>query len=485
MDQDKSQARNLLHALADPGRLREVLLDAWQRTRMDWSFARDGLIAMLRKQAGLGASERRAMTEVIYGMIRHLRRLDEALVAGGVARRTAGPPPDLQRIVAYLVLEAELPSERAAALVPGVDWARARLIDDVLGRESRVTRRIALRCSLPDWLAEALVASHGDRAEAMAHAFQARAPMTLRANTLTTSRADLATWLAEEGVPTRPTRHARAGLIAADRSNLFTLRAFERGAFELQDEGSQMIAELVAPPPRSVVVDYCAGAGGKTLALAALLGNRGRVVAVDVDARKLHELRRRTRRAGVGNVQAVTLERDGGWPPALATLEGTVARVLVDAPCSGVGTLRRHPEIRWRLSPDEVARYPELQAQLVERALSLLAPGGHLVYATCTVLAPENQAVVERVLAAHPNFSLVPVRELAPALWGAVADASDAPAGPGEVAAAGAGAPPRLGAVDAVDDLDDLTWPDGRYLRLDPARHDTDGFFAAVLRRDI
>jgi 16S rRNA (cytosine967-C5)-methyltransferase len=458
MDHDNSHARNPLLALAEPGRYREVFLDAWQRTRMDWSFARDGLTSLLRKQAGLGPSERRAVIEAVFGMIRHLRRIDEALIAGGVPRRTAGSPPDAQRALAYLVLEAELPPEQAGALAPGVDWNAVRDIDARLAREPRLTRRIALSCSLPDWLAEALVASHGDRAEPMAHALQGRAPMTLRANTLATSRADLATWLAEEGIATRPTAYARAGLHVGDRSNLFSLSAYERGAFELQDEGSQMIAELVAPPERSVVVDYCAGAGGKSLALAALLGNRGRVVAADVDARKLHELRRRARRSGVGNVQAVALERTAGWPEALTRLDGTVSRVLVDAPCSAVGTLRRHPELRWRMSPDEVARYPALQVQLCERAMSLLAPGGHLIYATCTLLAPENQGVVERVLAAHPGLSLVPVAELAPALWGA----------------------------DAASAARAVTDPSGRYLLLDPSRHapGPDGFFAAVLRRD-
>lgn len=464
MDQDKLQASNLLRALTEPGRMRDVLLDVWQRTRMDWSFARDGLGAALRKQAGLGPGERRVMTEIVYGMIRHLRRLDEALVAGGLPRRSAAAPPDAQRVIAYLVLEADLPPAEAAQRMPALDWAAVRDIDARLARESRVTRRIALACSLPDWLAGALVTAYGDRAEAVARALQGRAPMTLRANTSITSRAELAASLAEQGIATHPTHYARDGLIASDRANLFALRAYERGAFELQDEGSQMIAELVAPPPRSWVVDYCAGAGGKTLALAALLDNRGRVVAADVDARKLHELRRRTRRAGAGNVQAVPLEREGGWPPALVDLDGKALRVLVDAPCSAVGTLRRHPEVRWRLSPEEVARYPELQVRLCERALSLVAPGGHLVYATCTVLAPENQGVIERVLAAHPGFSLVPVRTLAPALWGAPA--------------------PEHAPAASAPDLDALTDPDGRYLRLDPDRHGTDGFFAAVLRRD-
>lgn len=482
MDHDKLQASNLLRTFTEPGRMRDVLLDMWQRTRLDWSFAQGGLGAALRKHA-LGPSERRVMTEIVYGMIRHLRRLDEALIAGGLPRRSASAPPDAQRVLAYLVLEAELPPAEAAQRMPNLDWAAVRDIDARLARESRVTRRIALACSLPDWLAEALVAAYGDRAEAVAHALQGRAPMTLRANTAVTSRAELAAELAAEGVATQPTPYAREGLIASDRASLFHLRAYERGAFELQDEGSQLIAELVAPPPRSWVVDYCAGAGGKTLALAAMLENRGRVVAADVDARKLQELRRRARRAGIDNVQGVPLEREGGWPPALGDLDGKVARVLVDAPCSALGTLRRHPEVRWRLSPAEVARYPEIQVQLCERALSLLAPGGYLVYATCTVLAPENQGVVERVLAAHPGFSLVPVRTLAPALWGAPA------ATPGQVPDQGPDeapdqVPDQVPGAASQPDLDALTDPDGRYLRLDPARHGTDGFFAAVLRRD-
>lgn len=442
-----------MHRVAEPGMLRDALLDMWQRVRIDWSFVRDGLGAALRKQAGLGPRERRVITEALYGMIRHLRRIDEALAAGGVSRRAGGPPPDLQRLVAYLVLEAGLAPDRAAGVVPDVDWHAAAGVDALLAREARVVRRVALSCSLPDWLAQALVDAHGAHAEDLARALNQRAPMTLRANTLATSRADLAAWLVEEGVRARPTRHARAGLVVEGRSNLFGLRAFRRGAFELQDEGSQLIAELVAPPPRSRVVDYCAGAGGKTLALAALLGNRGRVVAADVDARKLHELRRRARRAGVTNVQALTLEREGGWPQALAGVEGMAARVLVDAPCSAVGTLRRHPEVRWRLSRDEAARYPALQLALCERALSLLEPGGLLIYATCTLLPEENQGVVERLLAAHRGLSLVPVPELATEVWGA-------------------------GAAAALVD------PGARFLALDPARHDTDGFFAAVLRRD-
>lgn len=452
-DQDKSRETELMHRVAAPGALRDVLLDMWQRTRIDWSFARDGLGAALRKQAGLGPRERRGVTELLYGMIRHLRRLDQALAAGGMTLRAAGPPPDLARLVAYLVLEAELAPAAAARVAPGVDWQAAARVDEILAREPRATRRIALSCSLPDWLAQALVDAHGARAEALARALNQRAPMTLRANTLATSRADLAAWLAEEGVKARPTRHARDGLVVEGRGNLFGLRAFRRGAFELQDEGSQLIAELVAPPPRSRVVDYCAGAGGKSLALAALLGNRGRVVAADVDARKLHELRRRARRAGATNVHAVTLAREGGWPPALARVEGMAARVLVDAPCSAVGTLRRHPEVRWRLGRDEAARYPALQVALCERALSLLEPGGLLIYATCTLLPAENQEVVERVLAAHAGLSLVPAQELAAGVWGA----------------------------DAATALVDAS---GRFLALDPARHDTDGFFAAALRRD-
>jgi 16S rRNA (cytosine967-C5)-methyltransferase len=213
------------------------------------------------------------------------------------------------------------------------------------------------------------------------------------------------------------------------------------------DEGSQLVAEVTAPPPRGRVLDACAGAGGNTLALAARLGGRGRVLALDVDARRPAELRRRARRAGASNVTTRRI-RDGRLPPEVDSAGGPRGfdRVLVDAPCSGLGTLRRNPEARWRLSERELDAFPARQLELLATHAPRVAPGGRLIYATCSVLPSENDAVVEAFLGEHTDFAPVALKEL-------------------------------LGRTRAE------TLGDGTWLRLLPQVHGTDGFTAAVLRR--
>jgi len=208
----------------------------------------------------------------------------------------------------------------------------------------------------------------------------------------------------------------------------------------VMDEGSQLVAELVAPPPGGRVLDACAGAGGKTLALGALLAGKGRVLALDTDGKKLEELRRRARRAGLTNVEARPIKEGP------LGIKGQFDRVLVDAPCSGLGTLRRNPEARWRLTPADLDELPARQRAILERYAPLVAPGGRLVYATCTVDAAENDAVVDAFVRAHPDFTPVPAKEI-------------------------------LGRARALE------LGDGERLRLLPHVHGTDGFFAAVLRR--
>jgi 16S rRNA (cytosine967-C5)-methyltransferase len=264
----------------------------------------------------------------------------------------------------------------------------------------------------------------------------------VRANRLRGGRAELAERLAAIGVPSQPTRLAPDGLVLGTRRNVYELAPFREGWMELQDEGSQLVAELVAPPPRSLVVDACAGAGGKTLALGALLGNRGRLVALDVSANKIAELRRRARRAGLTNVSALSL-RDGEPPPGRAS---GAARVLVDAPCSGLGVLRRNPETKWRLQPGDLDELRARQRAILESYAPLCAPGGRLVYATCSLLPEENEGQVAAFLDGHPEFEPVTTREI-------------------------------LGRERA------LAIGDGTVLRLLPHVHDTDGFFAAVVRR--
>jgi 16S rRNA (cytosine967-C5)-methyltransferase len=445
---DKAQAQHAADAAAG-GPLGRLVLDLWQRTRIDWGFASDRLADAFRRERRVRSDERRFAAETLYGMIRHLRRVDEALIAGGL--RLGGAAPDRERMIAYLVLEAGLAPQDAARHAPGIDWQRAAGIDAELARVRDPARRIARAHSLPDWLAQVLVAERGaDTAAELAAALNQRAPMTVRANLLAGGADELVAELAAAGMAAHRGELAPAAVIVDTRTNLFALDAFRAGRFEAQDEGSQLVAELVAPPPRSRAVDYCAGAGGKTLALAASLGNRGRVVACDVDSRKLVELRRRARRAGATNIQTVELAGDpsAALAPPLARIEGGSERVLVDAPCSGIGALRRNPEARWRLVADDLERLPALQLAIARRALDLVAPGGRLIYATCTVLRAENQGVVEKLLAERSDLELVPIKDV----WGS---ARAAP----------------------------ITDTSGAFLELLPHRHGSDGFFAAVLRR--
>jgi 16S rRNA (cytosine967-C5)-methyltransferase len=235
--------------------------------------------------------------------------------------------------------------------------------------------------------------------------------MTVRANLISTDRDALAAELARDRIATAPGAWCDTALHVETRTNLFALAAFTRGAMEAQDEGSQLLADLAAAcgRPGALVVVLCAGAGGKTLAIAARLGNRGRIVAADVDERKLDELRRRARRAGVTCAQTVHL--DGGrWPAALDALRGKADVVLVDAPCSGIGALRRNPEARWRLSEADLTGFASRQREILGGARALLTPGGRLVYATCTLLAVENAEVVATVVG--PDLVAVPIREL-------------------------------------------------------------------------
>ena len=431
-DLDRLADRKLATTVAEGGRLRAQLLELWQRTRMDWGFVTDRLAQTFRKETWIGAHERRFLSETLYGLVRHLRRVDLALER---ARRTKKPPRDLERLIALLVLEGLLDATRAARVEPDLDWTAVAGVDAAIATERRPAQRIALAASLPDWLAQRLVADWGDEAEALAMALNERAPMTVRANTLVTTRDALAGELAKEKLSTEPGRWSDTALVVTSRTNLFASAAFKRGAMEAQDEGSQLLAELATPG--KLVIDYCAGAGGKTLAIAARLANKGRVIATDVDAGKLEELRRRARRAGVTIVQAVTVD-----DRALDAHRGKADVVFVDAPCSGIGALRRNPEARWRLREADIASFAAKQREIMAAALSLAAPGARVVYATCSLLAEEN----ERVAEALPGVTPLDLGEV--------------------IGTQRAQALGRAGAFTVT-----------------PHRHGTDGFFARVLTR--
>lgn len=390
--------QQLAAQVAEGGRLRALLLELWQRTRMDWGFVTDRLAVAFRHEKWVGAHERRFVSETLYGLVRHLRRIDLALERG---RKVKKPPRDLERLLALLVLEKLLPTAHAKKVERDLDWNAVASVDDAIKSERKLEKRIALAASMPDWLAARLVADWGDEAEALALSLNERAPMTVRANTLVVDRDALAEELVKEGLQVHRGKWSNTALIIDSRTNLFASPAFKRGAMEAQDEGSQLLAELAEPKDsRSLVIDYCAGAGGKTLAIAARLGNRGRVLASDVDDKKLEELRRRARRAGVSNAQAVAIDGEH-WPKELEASRGKADVVFVDAPCSGIGALRRNPEARWRMRETDIAGFVAKQTQIMKLAVELARPGGRVVYATCSLLTAENDGVANAIAGAE------------------------------------------------------------------------------------
>jgi 16S rRNA (cytosine967-C5)-methyltransferase len=236
-------------------------------------------------------------------------------------------------------------------------------------------------------------------------------PRVGRINRLKTTRDACVAALVAEGVSASATSIALDGVVFGGRMSPFRTQAFGRGELEMQDEASQMVVELVAPPPGSTVVDACAGAGGKTLGLAGLLAGKGRVIGLDVTATKLDELRRRARRAGASNVQGITVDLLSPGA-ALEPLRGVAARVLVDAPCTGLGAIRRNPELRWRLRAEQVDSLTKAQGRLLRAAAMLVAPRGRLVYATCSFLKREGEAILEGFLADHPDYVAVTARDV-------------------------------------------------------------------------
>jgi 16S rRNA (cytosine967-C5)-methyltransferase len=431
---------------------RALALEIAAEARAEWGFASDLIARAFRAHRELSSSDRRLCSETVYGLIRMDRRLDAILEELTSVTALAPHARDELKLLVYearggIPVEALAAETKRLGREP-IDLSRA--VGDEAGLSGRRgLEREAVRLSYPTWMLEMFVEDHGhDEALVLAEAMNRRAPLAIRANTARGTREALIDRLADEQVVARPTELAPAGLICETRMNAFALTAFRDGLFEVMDEGSQLVADLVAPPPGGRVVDACAGAGGKTLAIGAALGGKGRMLALDTDGKKLEELRRRARRAGLTNVEALQVAEDGsiarGVRDPLKTPQ--FDRVLVDAPCSGLGTLRRNPEARWRLTRATVETFPARQVALLVTYAPLVAVGGRLIYATCTVARSENDLVIERFLAERDDFVPVPVKEI----WGR----------------------------ERAEKLGD-----GMTLRLSPNRHDTDGFFAAVLRR--
>lgn len=351
--------------------------------------------------------------------------------------------PEHQLAVALMLAGTVSQQDALAALHPDLHQ-RVLALDARLAHEKNPVLRLAIRQSLPDWVAQLLVDQLGlARAQSVAAALNAHPPQTLRANLLKGTREETQAALLAQGIQTVPSAFADTGLrVTGAGADVFQTQAFREGRVEMQDEASQLVADVVAPPPGSMVVDMCAGAGGKTLAIGARMTNKGRILALDVHDKRLEELRRRARRAGLHTVEARVL---GEEPPPVRA-PGAM-RVLVDAPCSGLGSLRRNPEARWRLTPEDISRLQSQQLAIAESALKLVAPGGRLIYATCSFARAECEDVVAALVQKNPQLRPVTVREV-------------------------------LGRRKT----EGLTDETGTVLRTWPDVAEMDGFFAAVLR---
>lgn len=409
-----------------------------------------------RSRRYIGGGDRRAISDRAWGVVRQRMRLDWWL-AWAKCR-----PTGRMLVAADLLLVEGQPVDAVLRAFPGGQYAAEPL--NVL--EERLLRTLAhhretaagvvtglvhpdmpegLRLNLPDWVIPGFRARFGDRLAEEAAAMEQPAPLDLRANLLKTSREAAAAALAAEGFETEPTRWSPWGLRLPGRQAITATAAFTEGLVEIQDEGSQLIALLTDARPGLRVADLCAGAGGKTLALAASMKNKGRLTACDVSAPRLEGAVKRLRRAGVDNAERHLLVPGDRWAKRRA---GQFDRVLVDAPCTGTGTWRRNPDARLRTGSTDMHELAIKQSEILEMAGDLVRPGGRLVYATCSLLPEEDEDQVSAFLGRHPDFAPLPLAEA----WGAAGLPGDPPA-------------------------------EGPYLVTSPARHGTDGFFAAVLQR--
>jgi 16S rRNA (cytosine967-C5)-methyltransferase len=390
-----------------------------------------------RDHREFGPRERATLAETVYTVLRKKLLFDHLSPSG------SGSKERRMAILGFYGPRDFLKSALNDTEKRWLDNCDAVTPDDLLERH---------RHNLPEWLVAPLKAQLGDGFWPLVESLQQPAPLDLRVNALTDKRAEVKAELAKAAIKSEVTPFSPWGLRIEGKPALTKLDAFARGAVEVQDEGSQLLALLLDAKRGEMVVDFCAGAGGKTLAIGATMRNTGRLYAFDTSAHRLDALKPRLARSKLSNVHpaAIAHERDD----RIKRLAGKIDRVLVDAPCSGLGTLRRNPDLKWRQSPKSVEELTVKQTAILQSAARLVKSGGRLVYATCSVLPEENEAIAEAFGAANPDFEPQDAAEL---LQGLKVEGFEA------LCAGGA---------------------DGkRYLRLWPHRHSTDGFFAAVWNR--
>jgi 16S rRNA (cytosine967-C5)-methyltransferase len=413
---------------------RTLLKSASEATRLACKLDRPAdavLSEFFRQNRQLGSHDRPFVADTVFSVLRNKRLLEHVV-----------PEPDSRRLVLTSLLKLQGISLRALESLTGPldrEWLLAAK------QAPTDSLPIAVRLSLPDWLWERLDGRYGeDEAARLGRSLLKPAPLDLRVNPLLANREEVLKALEAQGLEAVPTPYSPLGIRLHSNPALNRDELFLSGKIEVQDEGSQLVGMLVAPARRQMVVDFCAGAGGKTLLMGAIMHNQGRLYAFDVSTKRLESLKRRLKRSQLSNVhpQMIGSERD----PRIKRLAGKIDRVLVDAPCSGLGTLRRNPDMKWRQSPTSVNELAEKQRRILAASSQLLKPGGRLVYATCSLLRAENEDIVEQFLTAQDGR----FRSLD-------SDSILAPQG-----------------VDLKS---------GQYLQVSPDKHQCDAFFGAVLER--
>ena len=391
-----------------------------------------------RTRRFIGGGDRRAVSTLVWGVLRTRRHLGWWLDYHRV------PHTPRLLLAVQALFSGQTPNKIAMAFLAGRYGPPALEPEEMAVLEKLSTRTLehpdmpdAVKYEVPDWILPRLRAQFGPTLAAEMKAMGEPAPLDLRVNLLKGTREEALRSLAREGLAAELTTYSPWGLRLKNRQSVTTGKTFQEGLVEIQDEGSQLIALALDAQPGMRVADFCAGAGGKTLAIAMGMGNKGHIVACDVSEPRLDGAIKRLRRAGVHNAERHLLEPGDKW---VKRQEGKFDRVLVDAPCTGTGTWRRNPDARTRLTAQDLAELTVKQAEILDRAQKLVKPGGKLVYATCSVLQDENEAQTEAFMVRHPEFKPLPL-EAPEALRGS------------------------------------------QTLRLSPARHGTDGFFAAIMVR--
>lgn len=372
--------------------------DALQETFFEKNKYADKVIErLLKTHKKWGSQDRGVVSEIFYNIIRWKKRLEYYMGEGT-------KPSNVYKLILAYLLWSKTPYKKFE------EFDGIKIADILKKLEKGTYPSKAIEHSIPDWLAERLENELGESWEKEMVALNEQAPTVLRANTLKTSVRGLIDELKEEGVESMPLRNYPSAVQLEEKKNVFLTSAFKDGLFEVQDASSQLIGELLDVKEGMRVVDACAGAGGKTLHLAALMQNKGQIIALDIHEWKLAELKRRAKRAGAHNIETRAIADN----KVIKRLHEKADRLLIDAPCSGLGVLKRNPDSKWKIDADFIERIQNEQYQILSDYSKIIKKGGKMIYATCSILPSENNEQVEKFLSLNEDYKLLSEHKIMP-----------------------------------------------------------------------